>query len=296
LWNDAWHHKALRTAALLLQRIGNRRGTEFVREADAYRAAFQRAYRTVVRKSKKWKAPDGTLVPFTPPTLAEAKGFEAAHAFHLDTGALVAVFGELFPASDPIMQAALRWFREGPQVKHFRKFSSEWQVAVLCAEISSCEPCYSWNIFHSFGLGDREKFAMGLYSLFAGGGSRQNFVSCETRDAVSGNCFTHGLALMLMRMAVVHEEEDTLHLLKMAPLAFFENGGFDWKNVPTWFGEISISGRHERRSRTLRLEYEAPRRAKPSKILLHLPPIGDLTRVLLNGKPLGQAAGIVELM
>ena len=30
------------------------------------------------------------------------KGYEAAHAFHLDGGALALVFGELFPASDPV--------------------------------------------------------------------------------------------------------------------------------------------------------------------------------------------------
>ncbi len=73
LWNDAWTHKALRTAARLLPRTGNRRGNEFLREADVCRAAFPKAYRAVIRKSKKWKAPDGLLVPFTPPTLAEAK-------------------------------------------------------------------------------------------------------------------------------------------------------------------------------------------------------------------------------
>ena len=56
---------------------------------------------------------------------------------------------------------------------------------MLVKEISSCEPCYSWNIFHSYELGDRENFTKGVYSLFAGGGNRQTFLSCETRDAVS---------------------------------------------------------------------------------------------------------------
>ena len=70
----------------LLEAIGNPRGREFRKDADDYRAAFQQAYRDVIKKSKRWKAPDGSLVPFTPPVLAEAKGFEAAHAFHLDAG------------------------------------------------------------------------------------------------------------------------------------------------------------------------------------------------------------------
>lgn len=294
-WNDAWHHKALRTAALLLERIGNPRAREFRKEADEYRDAFQKAYRDTVKKSKRWKAPDGTLVPFTPPTLSEAKGYEAAHAFHLDTGAMTFVFGELFSASDPIMQAAVRWFREGPQVKHFRKNSSEWQPPVLHGEISSCEPCYSWNIFHTLELGDREKFTQGLYSLFAGGGNRQTFVACETRDAVSGNCFTHGPALMLMRQAVIQERENELHLLRMAPLAFFANGGFEWKHMPTWFGELSIAGRYEATTGTLTVQYRPPARSKPARTVLHIPPIENLATVELNGKTLPATRGAVEL-
>lgn len=266
-WNDAWTFKGLTTTVRLLERLRHRRAGEFRREAESYRGAFQRAYRDVVAKSKRWTAPDGTRVPFTPPTLAEAKGYEAAHAFHLDGGALALVFGELFPASDPVMQACLRWFREGPQHRFVRKFSSCWQVPALVNEMSTCEPCYSWNLFHSFELGDRERFAQGLYSVFAGGASRQNFVSCETREGVFGNVFSHGLALMLLRMSVLHEVGDELHLLKMAPAALLRD--FEWKNVPTWFGEVSISGRYE--AGVLHLDYRPPTRSKPKRTVLHLP-------------------------
>lgn len=294
VWNDAWHHKALRTAARLLELVGEKRGREFRKEADEYRASFQRAYRDFVGKSKRWRAADGSRLSFTPATLGPG-GFDAAHGFHLDTGALALVFGELFSAGDPIMQAALRWFREGPQWKHYRKFSSEFLAPVLVAEMSSCEPCYSWNIFHSFELGDREKFAMGLYSLFAGGGSRQNFVASETREGVFGNCFTHGTALMLMRMAVLHEQQDTLHLLKTAPLAFFLDGGLDWRNMPTQFGEVSIAGSYDANKRALRIQYRPPVRRKPSRTLLHIPPFPELTRVTANGQSLSEIRGTVEL-
>ena len=64
-WNDAWNHKALRTAARLLTRLGHPRAASYRREADAYRRAFQKAYRAVVAKSKTWRAPDGTRLPFT---------------------------------------------------------------------------------------------------------------------------------------------------------------------------------------------------------------------------------------
>lgn len=292
-WNDAWSHKGLKTSAFLLQQLGHRDAARFTREARAYRDAFQRAYRTVTAKSKKWKAPDGTWQPFTPPTLGKALGDEAAHPFSLDTGACSLVFGELFPASDPIMKASLRWLREGPQTKLFRKFSSPFQVPVLDHEISSCEPGYSWNLFHSFELGDREKFTEGLYSLFAAGASRQNFVSCETREGIFGNTFSHRLALMLTRASIVHEEADTLHLLRMTPLAFFRDGGFRWENVPTWFGEISITARHDVRRKILHIDYTSPTRTRSNRTILHLPPID--CAVLLNGRQIDPTQGRLSL-
>jgi hypothetical protein len=294
-WTDAWYHRALRTSARLLRAMGNRRAAEFEKEADEYRRAFQEAYRGVVASSQKWRAPDGSSVPFTPPTLAGARGFEAAHAFSLDMGAMALVFGELFPAEDPIMRASVRWFREGPQVGHFRPFSSEFQLPVLHHEISSCEPVYSWNVFHSYELGDRERFTAGLYGMFAAGGCRQSFVSCETREAVFGNCFTHGTALMLMRMAVVNESADALHLLRMAPLAFFEDGGFQWKNVPTWFGPISISARYDEPRKRLEIRYAPPTRSSPKKTCLHLPPFEALSSVTCNGRQLPVNATTLEL-
>jgi len=290
-WNNAWHHKALKTAAAFLAKIGHPEADRFRAEAEDYRDTFCRAFREVAARSKTWRAPDGTELPFVPAVLAEATGQEAAHPFYLDTGPLVLVFGELLDASDPLMQASLRWFREGPQWRIYRHFSSEFQTSVLDHEVSSCEPCYSWNVFHSYQLGDREQFTQGLYGVFAAGASRQNFVACETRDAVFGNVFTHGLALMLMRMAVIDEEGDDLHLLRMAPQAFFKDGGFDWRNVPTWFGDLSIAGRYD--GDTLHITYQPPARETPKRTLLHLPPL-EAKQVLINGKPCPRLSGILE--
>ena len=291
-WNNAWHHKALKTAAAFLRKIGHPEAGRFSAEADEYRETFRRAFRDVAARSKTWRAPDSTELPFVPAVLAEATGHEAGSSLYLDCGPMVLVFGELFEAADPLMQAAVRWFREGPQWRIYRRFSSEFQTAVLDHEVSSAEPGYSWNLFHSYQLGDREKFTMGLYGLFAVSACRQNFVACETRDGVSGNVFNHGTALMLTRLAVIAEEGDDLHLLRMAPRAFFANGGFDWRNVPTWFGELSIAGRLD--GDTLHITYEPPARQLPSRTWLHLPPL-DARQVLVNGNPCPQMSGVVAL-
>jgi len=280
VWNNAWHHKALKTASFFLKGINHPQADFFIEKAAEYRNRFREIFREVVKKSKKWKTADGTSIPLIPAVLSGGKGWELAHAFYLDTGPLVCVFGELFDADEEEMKAAIRWFREGPQWRIYRQFSSEWQPAVLDHEISSCEPCFSWNIFHSLQLEDREKFTMGLYSLFAAGASRQSFVSCETRNGVFGNCFSYGLALMLTRLCVIQEKDNQLHLLKMAPIAFFEGKGLRWENVPTYFGNISISARFS--DKTLNISVVKPQ--KKVETIVHIPPLQELEQLIINGK------------
>src|SRR5437773_5457505 len=93
---------------------------------------------------------------------------------------------------------------------------------VLTDEISSCEPCYSWNIFHSWQTDDRVKFLEGMYSLIVGGMSRQTFISSEHRGGMSGNQFVAPLAVNMIRLSVIDDqiEPSALHLLRIVPLAW----------------------------------------------------------------------------
>lgn len=281
VWNDAWYHKAFKTACLFLRSINHPEAEYFSKKVQEYRDRFREVFLEEVKKARKWQAKDGSLYPLIPAVVSGGTGMETSHAFYLDTGPLVLVFGELFKADEPEMVAAIKWFREGPQWRMYRRLSSEWQPAVLDYEISSCEPCFSWNIFHSLQLGDRKKFTMGLYSLFAAGASRQNFISCETRNGVSGNCFSHGLAFILTRMSVIQEEDKDLHLFKMVPLAFLSDGGFCWKNIPTYFGFISISAK--RQDKKFIIDYRGSKRTRPRSTFLHIPP-ADFEWIVVNGK------------
>ena len=89
-------------------------------------------------------------------------------------------------------------------------------------------------------------------------------------------------------MSVLHEVGDELHLLKMAPAALLKD--FEWKNVPTWFGEVSISSRYE--DGVLILDYRPPKRSKPKRTVLHLPP---LTKVFLGGRELKRTGPVIVL-
>ena len=126
-------------------------------------------------------------------------------------------------AGDDLMRSALLWFREGPPTRFYRPESDWAQLPSLRHEMATSEPCYSWNLFHSWQLGDRLRFLEGMYSLFAGAYSRQTYTVCETRGGITG-C-THWLpSVLLARLAVIDDQiaEGELHLLRLMPLAWLK--------------------------------------------------------------------------
>jgi len=153
--------------------------------------------------------------------------------------------------------------------------------------MSSCEPCYSWNVFFSHQLADREKYFEAMYSLFAGSLSRQTYISCETRGGVTGNVFSACLAIFLARLAVIDDQidEGVLHLLRLMPLAWLEAGKeAKFERMPTEFGPVTLKTRVSKDGRTLDVSYAAKFHAKPRRIVLHIPPMPGLKAVKVNGK------------
>ncbi len=145
--------------------------------------------------------------------------------------------------ADPIKASTLKWFREG----HRRKSTDTTPTAGIfraAPEMSSCEPCFSWNVFHSHQSGDRQHYLEGMYSLFAGAVSRQTQTICETRGGVTGLAAAT-LMVYLARLAVVDDQiqEGSLHLLRMTPAAWLEGNGSTFERLPTEFGPVSIDVR-----------------------------------------------------
>ena len=206
------------------------------------------------------------------------------------------VFSGLLPASDPLMRDTLAWFREGPQREYYRRDSLCWQVPMLDHEMSSCEPCYSWNVFHSRQLGNREKFLEGMYSLFAGSMSQQTRISCETRGGITGNVFAAPLAIYLARIALIDDEcqANQLHLLRFAPLAWLKPGDEGiYDRVPTIYGPVSLRTRVSKDGTTLDVTYQAKFRVVPKKVVLLIPPMPGLKTVKVNGKKVTPKGGKV---
>jgi hypothetical protein len=287
VWSIGWNYKGLCAAVRLLEQINHPRAAEFAREAAAYRQDFLKALQDKCSKAPSWRDNQGLLHALVPTTLAGEEKAETAHAFYLDCGPLFLVFAGLVEASDPMMQDTRAYFRVGPNHQSYRHDTNCWQLPVLEHEMSSCEPCYSWNIFHSWQLGDRERFLEGMYSLFAGAMSRQTRISCETRGGITGNVFASSLAIYLARLAVIDDQlhPDELHLLRLMPLAWLQPGKKAvFQQMPTEHGPVTLEIRLSTDGRTLEVIYRLQLRGRLSRVWLHIPPVPGLKLVKVNGK------------
>lgn len=302
VWTDGWNYKGLITAVRLLQRIGHPRAAEFTQVAADYRSAFLAAFREAAQRTGSWEEEAGVSHRYVPAALPG--GGNPQHPFYLDAGPLFLVFAELLPANDPLMASALHFFRSGPHRKAFDITRSGNHPACLYREISSCEPCYSWNLFHSHQLADRNRFLEGMYSLFAGGMSRQTFVACETRGGISGTVCTHPLAVTAARLAVIDDQVEygKLHLLRLVPRAWLSaQKETVFARMPTEYGPVTIRFRLEDEGRRLTVRWEPRFRRQPRAVILHVPPLEGLREVRMDGQdtpvrpgaqvPLAVAAG-----
>jgi hypothetical protein len=153
--------------------------------------------------------------------------------------------------------------------------------------MASSEPCYSWNIFASWQLGDRPRFLEGMYSLFAGAYSRQTYSVCETRGGITG-C-THWLpSVLLARLAVIDDQvaDGELHLLRLMPLAWQQGKPATFERMPTEFGPVTLRVEPAGGGKELSVVFVPQFKTAPSRVVLHVPPLRGLEGIRLNGRAL----------
>jgi hypothetical protein len=294
VWNIGWNYRGLTTAVRLLRRIGHPRADEFATEAREYREVFVKAFRERAGQMVRWTDTCGMSRAVVPMSLSA--GADIHHAFYLDTGPIFLVWAGLMNANDELMRSAIAYLREGPNTRLFDSRSGCWQRPVLVHEISSCEPCYSWNIYHSWQLGDRYRFLEGMYSLLAGAISSQTYVSCETRHGIYGTVFACVLLTDLVRLSVIDDtiSEDELHLLRLVPKAWLKaDRATRFENMPTEFGPVSVRFQLADSSKTLKVNFAPRWRHRPGRVLLHVPPIKGLKQVVVNGQQMETGPGQV---
>ena len=288
IWNLAWNYKGLIKAIHLLKRIKHARADEFAAFSAQYRATFVDAFRQAAAKAPTWKDRQGNEYPVPVTDLAKTPSPRHVYddAFLLDTGPMVLVWAELFDADDPLMVAAVKFFREGPNWDLKGPRFNAISRPVLEYEMSSCEPCYSWNVAHSWQLSDRQKYLEGMYSLFVGSLSQQTFTSCEHRTGMQGTLFSTPLAFWMARMALIDDEinKNELHLLRFCPLAWISGEQETaLKGMPTLYGPVDLVFKKDIRNQSLDITFKGDWHEKPQKIVLHIPPVHGLKSVRVNG-------------
>lgn len=294
IWSIGWNYKGLITAVRLLKRISHPRAAEFEREAEDYKNTYLKTLKESIARAPQWADAGGRKHDFIPISLSE--GGDDTHAFYLDTGPLFLVWSELLHAADPLMNSTREFFRHGPNTLLHDPQGNCWQRPILIHEISSCEPCYSWNIYHSWQLGDRYRFLEGMYSLLAGALSRQTYISCETRHGIYGTVFASPLFTDLVKLAVIDDvlEANRLHLLRIVPAAWIrEDFETRFENVATEYGPVSIAFRLYEGGTVLKISYNADFHHPPEGITLHVPPVPSINRVNVNGTGFDAKAGIL---
>lgn len=288
--------KGLDTTVKLLEKLNHPRAQECRAIRDKFEAGFTAAFLAQLEKEPRWKDSAGKSHQLLPDFLTDSAPHLYDDAFLLDTGAMVLPWAGLFDAGDPRMIAFENYFRSGPPTLLWGPRSSPISRAILIHELSTCEPCYSWNIVNSWKRGDRGLFLKGLYSLFTGAISTQTYINCEHRNAMYGTVFVAPLMTWLMRQAIIDDQlaDGELHLLRLCPLAWVSRSEETvFRNMPTEYGPADVSWQLSEDGATLDVKFAGRWRDKPGAVILYAPPVAGLKSVLLNGKaiPVAETAG-----
>lgn len=285
VWNIAWNYKGLESAVKFLQSIGHPRADEFAAEAREYKEAFVKAYRERAATMPTWTTDAGVEHRVVPTGLFGPE--MQSHPFFLDTGPMVLVYAGLLDANDPLMKDSLAYYREGPDTKLYDPRGDMHQRAILTHEISTCEPCYSFNIICSWQSGDRERFIEGIYALLSGALSQQTFSGCEHRHGIWSLPAPGALMFYAMKLAVIDDqlEPGQFHLLRLCPDAWFsEEQQTVFENIATESGPVTLKFKVADGGKVLDVEWKPRFRSQPQGVQLHVPEIEGLEAVVINGE------------
>ena len=296
IWSDGWMYKGLASVVKVLAAVNHPETQKWEREAQEYKKAFNAAYSETCKHSPVWTDDNGCAYPFIPTEISGKLWDRNRHAFYLDTGPLFLAFSGLVDIESEIFDAVLKWLREGPQVKYWRFDGCCWQVPVLYHEMSSCEPCYSWNMDVNFLRNDRAHFIEGLFAQFAGARNTDLFSDVETRNGMFATNFTTPVTFRHFRNALVFENENILEFLRMLPEAFMSPGSsLRLKRLPTYFGPVDISFDSDSNTNRFCVNISMSLRTRPDKIRFYIPPQALSRKIAVNGDIYDFSSGYIEL-
>jgi hypothetical protein len=285
VWNMAWLYKGLTTTIRLLRRENHARADEFASLAATFRSRFVAAFDSFNASRPKWRHPDGNLYPIYSANLTSAGAGGFGEITLLDTGAMVLVWAGLMDASDQRMVKFCDYFRVGPNAALWEDGSRRNALdrPALIHELSTCEPIYSWNAFHSWQLGDRARFLEAMYSQLVGALSPQTYIPFEHRTGVSACPSVAATGAWLVRHAVLDDSlvDGELQLLRLCPLAWLSTSrDTRFLKMPTIYGPVDLTFRKTGASE-LTLTWRGTWRLAPTRVYVYAPP--GIATLRING-------------
>lgn len=248
---DFWNLRGLLCTADAAKALGRAdEAIELAREADAYRAAIDAA----------WKR---TGLPHFPPS------WEKAGTHWGNTETLWPT--ELFAPTDPRVSALIREVRE----RHgggFCEGTIRWTGAT-----DAIHPYMSaYTTMAALDRGESEQVVEDFYWYLLHSTATHAFPEgiFYKRRFAWGDTIPHGTgasnyAIMLRHM-LIHERGDELHLLSAVPEWWFDPGEvIEVKNAPTHFGMLNL--RVEGRTEGISVDFKPPTERPAKRVVLHLP-------------------------
>jgi hypothetical protein len=292
-WTDTYSYAGLRGTADVLPEIGMAKEAARLRaEADDYRACIlDSVERSIVRTTDPPFVPQGPYMN-RPPAAADL-----AASWYSLCSPIYMVEMDLFGAADQ---------KAGWINRTIEKFVMTSGLPTLVRP-GTIDPHYVYNQALSQLLrGETDKFLWTFYSVFAYGQARATYATLETNDIATGSSgeawdslrmphmHSGSRVLALLRIALLLEDGNTLHLLAGTPRGWLEAGKtIEVRDAPSRFGEVDFRC-ESRPSGNEIVATIAPPAREPARIVLHVRPPsknGPLKAVTVNGRPWAEFKG-----
>jgi hypothetical protein len=167
--------------------------------------------------------------------------------------------------------------------------------------IGTIDPYYVYNQSLAQLLrGEAAKFVWTLYSISAYAMGEGTYCTIEGHNLVTGfnseawdanrqpHMHSNSRYIDLVRIALLLEEGDVLHLLAGAPRGWLADGqGIEVRRAPSYFGEVNFKARSRADAGEVAFEIGPPGWASPEVVLHVRPPAryGRIREVTVNGQP-----------
>lgn len=296
-WTDNYSYGGLRGTADVLGEIGlNVEAKRLAAEADDYKACIRDSIeRSIVRDV------DPPFIPLGPYKNQKPTEAELVNNWYSLCGPVYMVEMGIFDALDP----KTSWI------------NATVEKYVMCSGLPTLvrpgyiDAHYVYNQALSQLLrGETEKFLWTFYSMFAYGQTRSTYSTVECNDIFTGSSgenwdalrqpheHSNSRVIAMVRIALVLEERDALHLMAGTPRGWLEPGKvIEVRKAPTYFGEVSVRAESRKDAREIRYVIDPPARKKAS-IVLHLrspSTFGAAKSVLVNGKRVSVEGELLKL-